>query len=177
MGMDVVGVNPKSEVGQYFRNNVWWWRPLATYCITIAPEVCDKLSPMDPDTVFEENEETVLTDLWFTNDGFGLTADDSKELAEILIKEISDGNAAKYQKMYERRLENMPNECCDLCDGAGTVLREVAAAVGTEKVSRDCHKCESTGEMRPFVTNYPFSAANVLEFTAFLEDCGGFRIC
>jgi hypothetical protein len=31
--------------------------------------------------------------------------------------------------------------------------------------------------MRPFVTNYPFSAANVLEFTAFLEDCGGFRIC
>jgi len=179
MGMDVMGVNPKSEVGEYFRNNVWWWRPLATYCLTVAPEVCDKLSSMHPqsDVDFEETEETVLADLWFTNDGFGLNADDSKELAEILIKEISDGTAAKYQKMYESKLENMPDECCDVCDGAGTVLRgPVATAVGTEEVSACCHKCKGTGQCRPFVTNYPFSAANVLEFTAFLEDCGGFQI-
>ncbi|QOR55575.1 MAG: hypothetical protein UMS36scaffold28_65 [Phage 59_13] len=28
MGMDVYGVKPKSKQGEYFRNNVWSWRPL-----------------------------------------------------------------------------------------------------------------------------------------------------
>jgi hypothetical protein len=35
MGMDVYG-----ESGNYFRNNVWWWRPLANYCQAIAPHIC-----------------------------------------------------------------------------------------------------------------------------------------
>ena len=29
MGMDVFGKNPTSEVGKYFRRNVWHWRRLA----------------------------------------------------------------------------------------------------------------------------------------------------
>jgi len=28
MGMDVYGKAPKSEVGEYFRSNVWGWRPI-----------------------------------------------------------------------------------------------------------------------------------------------------
>ena len=36
MGMDVYGINPKTDSGDYFRANVWWWRPLwecvAYYC-------------------------------------------------------------------------------------------------------------------------------------------------
>ena len=28
MGMDVFGVNPKSEAGKYFRANIWSWRPI-----------------------------------------------------------------------------------------------------------------------------------------------------
>ena len=28
MGFDIYGVAAKSERGEYFRNNVWWWRPL-----------------------------------------------------------------------------------------------------------------------------------------------------
>ena len=28
-------VNP----GIYFRNNVWWWRPLWNYCYNIAPDL------------------------------------------------------------------------------------------------------------------------------------------
>ena len=27
MGMDVYGRNRCSKEGEYFRNNVWWWRP------------------------------------------------------------------------------------------------------------------------------------------------------
>jgi len=174
MGMDVMGVNPKSEVGQYFQNSVWGWRPLADYCLTIAPEVCAKLTSHDHP---EDCDGVDPADLWHTNDGCGLDADGSQELAAILIQEISNGNTANYQRTNARELANIPDECCRGCSGVGTVTREVAVAVGTEEVSADCGMCKGTGMCRPFVTNYPFSAANVAEFAAFLEDCGGFQIC
>ena len=44
MGMDIHARNPTGERGAYFRNNVWWWRPLADYCITVAPDIC---APVD----------------------------------------------------------------------------------------------------------------------------------
>ena len=28
MGFDINGIKPKNEKGEYFRNNVWWWRKL-----------------------------------------------------------------------------------------------------------------------------------------------------
>ena len=28
MGFDIYGVAAKSERGEYFRNNIWWWRPM-----------------------------------------------------------------------------------------------------------------------------------------------------
>ena len=28
MGFDIYGQAPTSDAGKYFRNNVWWWRPL-----------------------------------------------------------------------------------------------------------------------------------------------------
>jgi len=33
MGMDVMGVNPKNESGEYFRANCWSWRPI---CVALA---------------------------------------------------------------------------------------------------------------------------------------------
>jgi len=37
MGFDIYGSSPKSEKGKYFRNSVWWWRPLAEFVL----EHCD----------------------------------------------------------------------------------------------------------------------------------------
>lgn len=39
MGFDIYGADPGTEEGKYFRNNVWWWRPLADYCLEAAPDV------------------------------------------------------------------------------------------------------------------------------------------
>ena len=35
MGMDVYGIAPEKEWGEYFRSNVWWWRPLWDYTAEI----------------------------------------------------------------------------------------------------------------------------------------------
>lgn len=28
MGFDIYGEKPDNDTGEYFRNNVWWWRPM-----------------------------------------------------------------------------------------------------------------------------------------------------
>ena len=42
MGMDLYGINPKTDNGDYFRANVWYWRPLwqcvAYFCGDILSE-------------------------------------------------------------------------------------------------------------------------------------------
>ena len=58
MGMDVIGKNPKNETGEYFRNNVWGWGPLATYVCQVAPEITAKCK------------------YWQSNDGDGLNGEE-----------------------------------------------------------------------------------------------------
>jgi hypothetical protein len=36
MGFDVSGISPKNEKGEYFRNNIWWWRRLWDFCRFVA---------------------------------------------------------------------------------------------------------------------------------------------
>ena len=72
MGMDVFAKKPKDDTEQsrYFRNNVWWWRPLADYCQRVAPDVCSHCEH------------------WQSNDGDGLNDSQSLELADALQVEV-----------------------------------------------------------------------------------------
>jgi hypothetical protein len=55
MGTDVIGRKPTSEAGAYFGLNVWSWRPLAEYCLKMAPDIAGRCTH------------------WQSNDGDGLT--------------------------------------------------------------------------------------------------------
>lgn len=73
MGMDIFGIASTDKQGEYFRNNYWYWRPLARYCQQIAPELCLKV------------------EWWETNDSDGLkTQEDCDQLAKAL--EIAAAN-------------------------------------------------------------------------------------
>jgi hypothetical protein len=83
MGMGLCGLNPapqSGETGRYFRNNIWWWHPLADYCMEVAPDIAEKCS------------------FWHSNDGDGLNAEDSVELARRLKSAVDRGNARAYAK-------------------------------------------------------------------------------
>lgn len=71
MGMDVHGIAPDSEAGQYFRRNIWRWPPLAEFCIDTAPDVCSRCQH------------------WFSNDGDGLDAHGATELAMALQARVN----------------------------------------------------------------------------------------
>ena len=69
MGMDVYGLNPTNEKGEYFRASIWEWP--AVYSVTV--ELCSDLL----------DEQTVL--LMASNDGAGVKEDTTcKEMARRL---------------------------------------------------------------------------------------------
>lgn len=150
MGMDVYGKAAASKEGEYFRNNAWWWRPLARYCVEIAPEI------------------TAACAHWQTNDGDGLDADAAVKLADALQAEIDAGRTAAREKEYMAALNALPDETCRYCQGTGTRKDMV--------VHGGCNACRGKGTVRPDAASYPFSAENVADFVRFLRASGGFEI-
>lgn len=171
MGMDVHGQFPTTKQGEYFRNNCWWWRPLANYACEIAPEI------------------TANCEYWQSNDGDGLGPQQSIDLADALQAEIDAGRCAEYAERHTAQLAAVPDERCDLCRGTGIRNDGVGVANGfpTRPVPVDagharagavgyCNACNGKGSKRPFSTEYPFSVENVQDFIEFLRGCGGFEI-
>ena len=169
MGMDVTG-----NSGNYFRNNVWWWRPLADYCQMVAPEITD------------------ACELWHTNDGDGLDGPHARALAAILRQNIRLGLTARYEKAYDERRKAVPDESCKYCNGTGVRDDDIghryhmpdkiitAAEHGDDHPRLNqkgwCNGCNGKGHVRPMSTAYPFSVENVEEFAVFLEQSDGFQI-
>ena len=150
MGMDVYGKNPKNETGEYFRNNVWWWRPLWEYCLTTHPKITSKVKD------------------GHSNSGDGLDASDAKKLALFIQKDIDSGFAKKYQIERQKFLDNLPDEDCTYCKATG--VRNDTYVQG------ECNVCNGKGKVRPWATAYPFDVENLQEFQRFLDNCGGFQI-
>ena len=160
MGMDIFGKDPDSEEGKYFRNNVWWWRPLADYVCSVAPDT------------------TAKCEHWHSNDGDGLDDVDSRALAELLEGEIASGRTEAFALFYKSELEQLPKEPCRICAGTGTRPPVPATGAGDpEKDGIKCNACEGSGFVEPWAASYPFDVDNVKQFAVFLKHCGGFEIC
>lgn len=171
MGMDVYGNNPISEKGEYFRNNVWWWRPLWDFCEEVAPELTQGVSG-------------------HYNDGDGLDEEGAKALANILTISLAEGVVDTYKIKRDEYIASLPKEDCNICNTTGIRTDSVGVEYGMDvKVLSDveasalgraigyCNGCLGLGWKESFETHYPFERANVEEFAGFLAECGGFRIC
>jgi hypothetical protein len=170
MGMDVSGRNPRSEVGEYFRNNVWWWHPLWSYCQQVAPELCSAVAG-------------------HSNDGDGLCEQGAGALAGRLQSELDSGRCSDYERDYNAAIAELDLEPCRWCDGSGIRTDEVGLRMGMDRqvlddhvavvVGRDtgwCNGCGGEGTVQPFEANYEFSCENVAAFAAFAAASGGFAI-
>jgi hypothetical protein len=173
MGMDVYGHNPSSERGQYFRNNVWWWRPLWDYCCQVGAEIID--------------EE--IAEQGHYNDGAGLGEDESQALANLLLEELASGRTSDFERKHREYLASLPREDCDYCEATGIRTDEVGEEMGmpTKELPEEmqiltgrthgwCNGCQGVGTRESFGANYPFSVDNVKEFAEFIKDSGGFAI-
>lgn len=150
MGFDISGLKASSKRGEYFRNNVWWWRPLADYVL---------------DNVALPAEET---ENWGTNDGQEVSEESAIKIADTLDELIKSGKTAEYAKKYKAELDSMPLQECTFCKGTGKR--------NDEHVKGECNACSGEGKVKPFSTNYPFNVENVQDFADFCRDSGGFQI-
>ena len=151
MGMDVYGVAPTSEAGEYFRNSVWSWRPLWDF----VSGSCD----LDEDVELSGH----------FNDGMQIDEFTARRIAKTLFSLLNDGTVATYQRAHDVLLKALPDEECKHCNGTG--VRD------DEYVQGKCNGCNGTGKVRPFETWYSFSEENVQKFAEFADHSGGFEIC
>ena len=151
MGIDVYGVAPTSEAGEYFRNSVWSWRPLWDF----VSESCD----LDEDVELSGH----------FNDGMEIDEFTARRIAKTLFSLLNDGTVANYQRAHDALLKALPDEECKHCNGTG--VRD------DEYVQGKCNGCNGTGKVRPFETWYSFSEENVQKFAEFADHSGGFEIC
>ena len=148
--------------GTYFRNNVWWWRPLWNYVC----EICD-------DVMSEEDMEAGCS-----NSGYDI---DEITIECMLIKlriEIALDNHKKHEEEYMKWQKSLPLEDCSYCNQTGK--RRI------QEEEQNCNVCNTEytrkegipiGKQKSWSCSYPFDAENAEEFVAFLEQSGGIQIC
>jgi len=171
MGMDVVGIDPSSEVGKYFYRNVWNWNCLWTYCEESHPDVCSDVQYA------------------YSNVGDGLDASDAEQLARGLLSDVNSGAAYEYVTSRNLILSAAKNKICGLCDGTGVRTDEVGIDLGmpqmelnsdqVAKLGRNygwCNGCRGEGMTNLWEKNGKLEVDDIVEFARFLESSGGFSI-
>lgn len=176
MGMDVYGLDPAAPEGEYFRCSVWRWHPLADLVCALEPSL------------------TAACENWHSNDGDGLDAEASRNLARTLKQALDAGAIAVLIAGRNAALDALPAESCNLCHSTGIRIDDVgqrdgqpSKVIGTDTEAKPnhprfsqtgwCNGCDGTGSIPAFQTHYRCDADDVAEFTRFLDACGGFEIC
>lgn len=162
MGFDLTGVKPKNEIGVYFQNSVWGWRPLWQYIDHLTTLIKENGIPV-PNLLTEDD---ILRGNY--NDGHLIPKEKADSLSQLLRDSIKNGVANAYAIEYKRIVDNKPLEECKLCKGSG--VRNDPDFNGT------CDGCKGSGKVKNWLSHYPFSVQNVQEFAEFSGASGGFKI-
>jgi len=87
----------EENCGTYFRNNVWWWRPLWNF----VSSVCE-------DILTEKDIESGSY-----NDGHKISKTKAGKMAKRLHGLIEDNTAKKYEALYKEELDSLEQDDWD----------------------------------------------------------------
>ena len=172
MGMDVYGRNPKNETGEYFRANVWGWRPihfLCGFCVE-KHEVETGYDDLIPEKTFDRMSE---------NSGAGLRSDRKCNLLANHLKYFVDETFSKgvwHQHSPEVGSTIGVNEDNDFYIDFHNKMY-----VGSpDPVTGGCKFLTDEELKDPNVEKhspYTVEKEDIEEFIVFLKNCGGFQVC
>jgi hypothetical protein len=157
----------KENVGYYFRNNVWHWRPLADYILEL----------MEDDFTEEEKRS------WHCNEGFEVIEEVAIEIANRLEKELKTSRVKEIEKSYDERMRKAEKKNKRVKEKIKYLEKLVAKQTGkNDLVPRDYPEPFHTTwnffqKQHDYDASYPFSEQNVIEFMKFCRESGGFKIC
>jgi hypothetical protein len=156
----------KEVVGDYFRSNVWWWRPLAHYVIKFTGCI-------------DESDHQY----WSENGGHEVDDQTAKQIHNQLQVLIESGHTQKFQDDYEKeRLkaekhnDKVEKELKKFCKSVEKRLgKPNLAPMNFPKADHD--EWERIYNKKLWSASYPFSVNHVKEFAQFCRFSGGFKIC
>ena len=138
--------------GHYFRNNVWWWRPLAQYVLQLmgneftedeqARKIADRL------------EQELKTNRVKTVEKF----------YKVRMKKAQEEN-----KIVEQKHEELKKIVAEKTGKDNLVPRDYPEPFNSQW--NDIQKQFN------YESSYPFSEENVIDFMRFCRESGGFQIC
>jgi len=151
--------------GIYFRNNVWYWRPLWAF-------VCNNCSDI---LTIKDMEKGSY------NDGYKISKTKSKKIAARLRRLLREQEVQlQYKEFEEERQRGVEHnkKIEDLVSALKERVKEqhgdIIPANYPEPHKTDWDNLQS---QRNWNANYPFEVQNVKEFAEFCEQSGGFIIC
>jgi len=165
MGFDISGLNPKNEKGEYFRNNVWYWRPLAMYVLKETK-------------VIDEKEY----DYWHYNDCHEVSKEKAEQIAKQLDHLVKSGHCKKFAQAWEKRRQKIEKHNEQVEKELEEHTKQVQTKMKNDNLApkdfskEDHDKWERIYRKRNHDGSYPFSVENVEEFAEFCENSGGFSI-
>jgi hypothetical protein len=167
MGMDVIGRNPKNKTGEYFRANVWSWRPIHWLCwfSSLSHEMETGEKSLIPDKTMDGMGH---------NQGDGLRSDRKcKLLAEWLeyyIEELFDPKIVPFEIESPRK---------DLVkfgvyEDGNFYIDTGRCYVDKEGVFLSSEKGKDPNIEK--LSSYQTNKDHIQGFVDFLRNCGGFQV-
>ena len=114
--------------GVYFRNNVWWWRPLWNF----VTATCD-------DLLTEKDMESGTY-----NDGHKISKTKAGKIAKRLHSMIEDGKVKEYEDAFNKELNSLEQVDCDTCGATGRRNKPPEPGAGDYQ---ECNGCNGTGKV------------------------------
>ena len=154
-----------NQSGTYFRNNVWWWRPLAEYVLNYTK-------------VIPEHEQ----ESWQYNDCTEVSKQNAEMIAQQLDHLIKVGHTKQFEKDYEKTRKKIEKHNEKVEKELETFSQSVKKKMRNDNLApkdfpeEDHKKWQEIYNKRNSSGSYPFSEENVKEFSEFCKNCGGFTI-
>lgn len=153
--------------GNYFRNNVWWWRPLWTF-------TCDHCA----DFLTEDDMNGGCY-----NDSYIITENKAIAIAERLYEALKEPETQEYLDNHMKAMEKAKKHN-EMIEQEKKALDEIAVAITGDKnvapidYPKDLKKkFDELMKKRDWASSYPINRENIENFARFAEQSGGFSIC
>lgn len=154
-----------SQSGTYFRNNVWWWRPLAHYVLEYTK------------VISEDRKE-----VWSYNDNSEVSQKEAEMIARQLRYLIDSGHTKKFSRDWEARRKKLEKHNDKVEKELEKHTKQVRNKMRNSNLApkdfpeADKKIWDKIYHKRNSDASYPFSIQNVEEFAEFCENSGGFSI-
>lgn len=161
-----IDIYEEAVVGSYFRNNVWWWRPLWEY-------VCFSCNDILTGKDMEQGQY---------NSGHRISATKAKRISIRLSKLLANGTIDTHDREMRLSYEKSKAMNKEVEKERNTLKAKVKKEIGSdivpanypEKYRKEWDKIQSREDWNG---HYPFNKENIICFAEFCEGSGGFEIC